>query len=380
MVSTRKIQYDFAMMTLKTEELRIRPGQPVSELDTPHLLIDLDIVDANLQHLLREGRRMGVDVRVHFKSLKCTGLARYLTTRGVERFLCAKLNEAEALVDAGFTDVLLANQIVGPIKFARLAQIARKGNVSVCVDDISNAKAIAAAARTADTTIGVLVEVDVGMNRCGVEVGQAVVELARLIAAEPGLHFLGLQGYDGHLQMLPDHEERRTKSVAGAEKLAAARRLVEAAGIPVAVATGGGTGTWEFVASVPGVSEVQPGSFVVMDAAYHRIRPEFGCALSIRAAVISRRGGQYVLDAGTKAVSRDFGVPEVKGRPSDRVARTNEEHTIVETTDEGPALGDAVEILPAHCCATMNLHRVCVAVRQGWVEAVWPIECSGRYD
>ena len=293
---------------------------------------------------------------------------------------CAKLNEAEALISAGFKDVLLANQIVGPIKFARLAQAAKKGGVIVCVDDADNARAIAAAARAAKTTVGVLVEVDVGMNRCGVEVGPAVVSLAKMIAAEPGLRFLGLQGYDGHLQMLPDREERRTKSLAGAEKLVLARKMVEAAGIPVSIVTGGGTGTWEFVASVPGVTEVQPGSFVVMDAAYHRIRPEFGCALSIRAAVISRRPGQYVLDAGTKAISRDFGVPEVKGRPSDRVARTNEEHTVIETTGQEPALGESVEILPAHCCATMNLHRACVAVRRGRVEVVWPIECSGRYD
>ena len=349
-------------------------------MDTPLLLLDLDLVDANLQHLLAEGQRLGVAVRVHFKSLKCTGLARYLTTRGVERFLCAKLNEAEALVAAGFTDVLLANQIVGPIKFARLAQIARQSGVSVCVDDANNAKAIAAAARAADATVGVLVEVDIGMNRCGAQVGPDVVALARLVAMEPGLRFLGLQGYDGHLQMLPDPEERRAKAVAAAEKLVTARRLVEAAGLPITLVTGGGTGTWEFVASVPGVTEVQPGSFVVMDAAYHRIRPEFACALSVRAAVISRKPGQYVLDAGTKAVSRDFGTPEVKGRLGDRVMRTNEEHTIVETSGPELALGEGVEILPAHCCATMNLHRTCVAVRRGQVEAVWPIECSGRYD
>src|SRR5579871_1885888 len=111
-----------------------------------------------------------------------------------------------------------------------------------------------------------------------------------------------------------------------------------------------------------------------MDTAYPRIRPDFGCALSVRAAVISRKPGQYVLDAGTKAVSRDFGVPEIKGRQADKVTRTNEEHTIVETANELPSLGEAVEILPAHCCATMNLHRVCVAVRKGIVATAWPIE------
>jgi D-serine deaminase-like pyridoxal phosphate-dependent protein len=380
LVTTQTIEYDYTMNSLRMEGPRIHPGQLTEDLDTPQLLLDLDIIDANLQHLLAKALRLGVAVRVHFKSLKCTGLARYLATRGVERFLCAKLNEAEALVDAGFKDVLLANQIVGPTKYARLARIAREGGVTVCVDDICNAEAIAAAARVENTTVGILIEVDIGMNRCGTEVGPAVLALARAVEAEPGLRFLGLQGYDGHLQMIPDQEERRMKAVAGAEKLVLARRMVETAGLATAVVTGGGTGTWEFVASVSGVTEVQPGSFLLMDAAYHRIRPEFGCALSVRAAVISRRPGQYVLDAGTKAISRDFGVPEVKGRPNDRVARTNEEHTVVETTVGEPALGEAVEVLPAHCCATMNLHRTCVAVRRGRVESVWPIECSGRYD
>ncbi|MBN9519499.1 DSD1 family PLP-dependent enzyme [bacterium] len=356
------------------------PGEPVAGLDTPHLLVDLDAVDANLRVMFAGGRRYGVDVRVHFKSLKCTGLARYVAAAGADGFACAKLNEAEALADAGLTDVLLANQAVGPLKTRRAARLAARANLIVCADDPDNVRELAGAARGAGSTVGVLVEVDIGMNRCGVPAGPAVVELARLVASLPGLRFRGLQGYDGHLQMLPDAAERRAKSLAGCEQLVAARRLVEAAGLPVEIVTGGGTGTWDVVASVPGVTEIQPGSFVVMDAAYHQVRPEFACALSVRAGVVSRRPGAYVLDAGTKAISRDFGTPAVKARPGDRVVRTNEEHTIVEAAEPGPRPGEAVEVWPAHCCATVNLHRTLVAVRGGRVEAVWPIECSGRYD
>src|SRR5262249_3691679 len=129
-----------------------------------------------------------------------------------------------------------------------------------------------------------------------------------------------------------------------------------------------------------GMTEVQPGSFVLMDCAYHTVRPEFGCALSILSTVVSRRPGRYVLDAGTKAISKDFGTPVIKGRPQDHVARMAEEHTRVETADAAIGVGDRLEVLPAHCCATMNLHRNCVAVRRGRVEAAWPIEASGRYD
>lgn len=358
----------------------VTPGASVADLDTPNLLVDLEVVDANLRHMLTEGHRRGVNVRVHFKSLKCTGLARYIARTSSGGFLAAKLNEAEALADAGIDDILLANQVVGPHKLRRAAALASRVNLTVCVDDADNARALSDAATVAATTIPVLIEVDIGMNRCGVAAGPPAVEFVRLLSTLPGLRFRGLQGYDGHLQMLPDIEERKAKSLDGVEKLVATRHLIEAAGFPVEVVTGGGTGTWAFVASVPGVTEIQPGSFVIMDAAYHKVRPEFGCAMSIRAAVLSRRPGQYVLDAGSKAISRDFGTPEIKGRPGDRVVRMNEEHTIVESADPTIRVGDGVEVLPAHCCATMNLHRTCVAVRGGRVEAVWPIECSGRYD
>jgi D-serine deaminase-like pyridoxal phosphate-dependent protein len=351
-------------------------GQPVSTLESPQLLLDLDIVDANLRRMLANCR---VDVRVHFKSLKCTGLARHLAANGVRGFLCAKLNEAEALADAGISDLFVANQIIGPVKLGRLAELALRAKVRVCVDDPGNVVEMARAAQAARAEIGVLVEVDIGMGRCGVAPGEATLDLARHVASQPGLRFLGLQGYDGHLQMLPDVNERRSKCLEGLAQLIATRRLLERHGVPVEVVTGAGTGTWEFVAAQEGITEIQPGSFLLMDCAYHAVRPEFGCALSILAAVISRRPGRYILDAGSKAISRDFGTPVIKGRPADRVVKLSEEHAVVDA-DEPVNLGDLREVLPAHCCATMNLHRQCVAVRGGSVEAAWPIEASGRYD
>jgi D-serine deaminase-like pyridoxal phosphate-dependent protein len=355
-------------------------GQPLNQLDSPQLLIDLDGVDANVRRMRQTVRDRPVQVRVHFKSLKCAGLARYLAGAGLGSFLCAKLNEAEVLADAGLTDLFIANQVIGPIKLRRLADLARRAQVRVCVDDAHNVGAMAEAARAAGATIGVLVEVDIGMRRCGVEPGEPALALARRIAASPGLRFVGLQGYDGHLQLMPDAAERRAKCFEALEQLVGTRRLIERAGIPVEVVTGAGTGTGEFVGSYEGVTEIQPGSFVLMDCAYHAVRPEFGCALSILATVISRRPAWYVLDAGSKAISRDFGTPLIKNRPQDRVTRLSEEHTNVDSTDPSVRIGDRVEVIPAHCCATMNLHRNGLAVRGGKVEALWPIEASGRYD
>lgn len=349
-------------------------------LDTPQLLIDLDTVDANLERMFSAYRNRRVNVRVHFKSLKCGGLAKYIAAHGGGTFLCAKLNEAEVLVDAGLTDVFVANQIVGPIKLRRLAELAKRAKICVCVDDSRNVVEMAAAARAANATIGVLVEVNIGMNRCGVEPGEPALALARQIHGQTGLRYLGLQGYDGHLQQIADAGERRTKCNTGLEPLILTRRLIEAAGIPVEVVTGAGTGTGEYVGAHEGITEIQPGSFVLMDKAYHQIRPEFGCALSILATVISKSPGRYVLDAGSKAISQDFGTPAIKGRPTDRVAKLSEEHTKVESADAAVNVGDRLEVIPTHCCATMNLHRACVAVRKVNIEARWPIEASGRYD
>jgi D-serine deaminase-like pyridoxal phosphate-dependent protein len=349
-------------------------------LDTPQLLIDLNVVDANLERMFSAYRNRPVNVRVHFKSLKCAGLAKYIAARGGRTFLCAKLNEAEVLADAGLTDVFVANQIVGPLKLRRLAELAKRAQVRVCVDEARNVAEMAAAARAAGVTIGVLVEVNIGMNRCGVAPGEPALELARRIQAESGLRFLGLQGYDGHLQQIADATERRDKCVAGLAPLIQTRRLIEAAGIPVEVVTGAGTGTGDIVGASEGITEIQPGSFVLMDKSYHTVRPDFGCALSILATVISRSPGRYVLDAGSKAISQDFGAPAIKGRPADRVGRLSEEHTRVESSDATINIGDRVEVIPTHCCATMNLHRTCVGVRHGQIEARWPIEASGRYD
>jgi D-serine deaminase-like pyridoxal phosphate-dependent protein len=274
----------------------------------------------------------------------------------------------------------VANQIIGPRKLGRLARLGRRAGVSVCVDDADNVRDLGRAARSEGVTLGVLVEVDIGMSRCGVEPGEPALDLARLVAAEPGLRFLGLQGYDGHLQLLADPDEKRAKCLAGIDRLLATRRLLEAARLPVSVVTGAGTGTWEHVSSRPGVTEVQPGSFLLMDCAYHAVQPQFGVSLTVLATVVSRRPGWYVLDAGSKAVSRDFGLPVIKGRPRETVTKLAEEHTRVECGADGPKVGDRREIISAHCCATMNLHRQCVAVRKGQVEAVWPIEASGRYD
>src|SRR5262249_61788504 len=181
-------------------------------------------------------------------------------------------NEAEVLGDAGIADILIANEVVGPAKLRRVAELAKRVELSVCVDEADNVTELSAAATAAGSTIGVLIEIDIGMRRCGVSPGEKAVELARHIHKLPGLMFRGLQGYDGHLQMIPDAAERRRKCLDGLASLMTTRDRIQAAGTPVDVITGGGTGTWEFVAGFPGMTELQAGSFLLMAATDHALR------------------------------------------------------------------------------------------------------------
>src|SRR5262245_7578248 len=195
----------------------------LDQLESPQLLIDLDVLDANLQRMRNNFADRPLDIRIHFKSLKCGGLARYLCGKGMTKFLCAKLNEAEVLADAGITDLFVANQIIGANKLRRLCELAKRAQVRVCVDDANNVEQMGRAARAAGVTVDVLVEVDVGMGRCGVDPGAPALELARHVRRQEGLRFVGLQGYDGHLQLLPDAEEQRRRCLESLEKLVGTR-------------------------------------------------------------------------------------------------------------------------------------------------------------
>lgn len=352
----------------------------LDQIETPRLLIDLNVLDSNLQRMQAIVQERNLDLRVHFKSLKCGGLARYLQSKGVDKFLCAKVNEAEVLVDAGIPDVFIANQVIGASKIARMCELAKRAKMRVCVDDKNNVTEMGRIATELGVTIEVLVEVDIGMKRCGVDPGEPALALAQHITQTPGLRFVGLQGYDGHLQLLNDPEKKQTECQAALKQLIDTRDLIVKAGIPVEVVTGAGTGTSGIVSQHPGITEIQPGSFLLMDNAYHAIRPEFAQSLSILCTVISRRPEWYVLDAGSKAISQDFGPAQVKGRADEKVTRLSEEHANVASVNPDVKIGDRVEVTPAHCCATMNLHRRVLAIRDGQIEADWAIEASGRYD
>jgi len=356
-------------------------GQPLSTVDTPSLLLEADALHANLTQMAGYFANRPCQLRPHFKSHKCTHIARLQMQAGAVGITCAKLGEAEVLAEAGIRDILIANQIVGPIKIARLVALATKACLLVAVDAPENIRMLAQAAAAAGVEIGVLVEVDIGMKRCGVPPGTAALELVRLVNSLPGLKFHGLQGYEGHIVDLRDLAERTEKVQAALQPLIETRRLIERAGIPVKIVSGGGTGSYTITGNYPGMDEVQAGSYAGMDWWYADIRPEFRQALSILATVISRPAEHLaIIDVGRKGIGGEFGPPRVKNLPGATIASFgSEEHTVIALPPGSRVrVGDQLEIIPSHGCTTANLYREFIVHRNGVVEDVWPIEGSGR--
>jgi D-serine deaminase-like pyridoxal phosphate-dependent protein len=359
----------------------------IREIETPALLVDLGLLEANLARGAEVFAGRGLAYRPHAKTHKSAAIARKQLEHGAAGICCAKLAEAEVLAAAGINDILITTPVVGGAKIARLADLNRRIRAAVVVDDPGNAREIAAAAARAGVVVDVLVEVDVGQERCGVRTPEAAVVLARTVETARGLRFRGLQGYQGAGQLVRLHRERR----AAVERASARLRLVVAAlaevGLTTAVLTGGGTGTAALDVEAGVLTELQPGSYVFMDASYGALEwepggaaPPFAQSLTVLSRVISRPSPRrVVVDAGLKALSSDAGPPLVMGLDSARFSFAGDEHGIVELDDaDAPALGEAIELVPSHCDTTVNLHDTFVVVRAGEVECTWPIDARGR--
>jgi D-serine deaminase-like pyridoxal phosphate-dependent protein len=356
-------------------------GKTLAEVDTPSLLLDADALSANIRCMAAFFAGRHCRLRPHFKSHKCTRIARLQMDAGAIGITCAKLGEAEVLVDAGIKDILIANQIVGRTKMLRLVELAQRARPMVAVDSPDNVKMLSEAASNAGVRLRVLVEVDIGMHRCGVAPGEPALDLARMVASSPGLSFEGLQGYEGHCVDLRDDAERTRKTHAALKLLVETRRHIERAGLAVNIVSGGGTGTYTLTGDFEGIDEVQAGSYAAMDWYYQDIRPEFRQAQTIVTTVISRpTPSMAITDVGRKGIGAEWGPPRVKDmRGAEVVKFGSEEHLGIALPDGRPVhVGDQIEIIPSHGCTTCNLHREYIVHRNGTLTGVWPIEGSGK--
>jgi D-serine deaminase-like pyridoxal phosphate-dependent protein len=359
-----------------------KPGTPVLELDTPALLLDLDAFQRNVDRMARFFADRPASLRPHAKTHKCPHVALRQLQAGAIGITCAKVGEAEVMARAGVRDILIANQIVGPIKVDRLTDLAGKCNVMVAVDDPANVDELSQACQAKGVALRILVEVDVGMGRCGVQTPQAALELARRAADALNLEFMGLMGYEGHLVMVPDPAERAARVREALAVLQEAHILLDRDGLPVRIASGGGTGTYDVTAACPPMTEVQAGSYVFMDSTYAKVRPEFELALTLLSTVVSRPTPErIVVDAGKKTLSIEFGWPQPLDLPGASVQALSEEHgKLIAAQPDTVSLrpGDKVQFVPSHCCTTVNLHDVLYVTQRGVLVDVWPIAARGR--
>ncbi len=359
-------------------------GMRLEEVDTPALVVELDAFERNLKTLagLAAGR---VRVRPHAKTHKCPEIARRQVAAGAVGVCCQKVSEAEALVEGGIADVLVSNEIIGAPKLERLAALARRARIGVCVDDAGNVRDLEAAAARAGAHLDVYVELEVGMRRCGVAPGEPALALARSISACRQLRFAGLQAYHGRAQHLRTMAERREVIGRAADAVRATRKLIEAAGIACSVVTGAGSGTFMLEVESGAWNEIQPGSYVFMDADYAKNEwaaplPRFEHSLFVLSTVMSRPGAQLaIVDAGLKASSVDSGMPALWQRSGLAYTHASDEHGWVEVAPgaAAPALGDKLLLVPGHCDPTVNLYDWYVCVRGGVVEELWPITARG---
>jgi Predicted amino acid aldolase or racemase len=368
------------------------PGMPFSEIDTPALIIDLDAFERNLKRMQDLALKYGVRVRAHAKTHKSPMIAHRQIAHGAVGVCCQKVSEAEVMVRGGVRDVLITNEIAGARKLERLAFLAREAHVALCTDSLQNVQDLAAAAARASVRLNVLVEIDCGGRRCGVEPGRPAAELAKVIAGSPHLTFAGLQAYYGSAQHFRTDAERRSAIASAGERVKETLAELDRAGLACPLITGAGTGTCEIEASSGIWNELQPGSYIFMDADYARNQKADGSrfdtfehALFLLATVMSTPTSERaVIDAGHKALSNDSGFPEVPFLPGAKYHRPSDEHGVLDLTEceHRPQLGDKLLLIPGHCDPTVNLHDWYVCVRgfntpDAHVEAVWPVAARG---
>jgi D-serine deaminase-like pyridoxal phosphate-dependent protein len=357
-----------------------RPGVASAEIDTPALLIDHDKLIGNIRRMAEFFAARPANLRPHAKTHKCVEIARLQVEYGAVGITCAKLGEAEVMAAGGIPDILIANQIVGPIKIRRLVRLAKGCTVTVAVDDADNVAQLSAAAAAAGVTVRCLVEVDIGMGRCGVEPGQPALGLARLVDASPGLRFAGLQAYEGHLQNVTPFDQRRQRARADMQQAIDTRKLIEEAGLPVGVISGCGTGTHAITGVLKGVDEVQAGSYATMDAQYQKVGAPFENALTLLTTVLSRpRPETAIVDAGLKTCSAEFGEPTAVTSGA-TYTEFSEEHGTLQLVGAARDLktGDKIELIPAHGCTTINLHDRLHVMQNGRLQEIWAVAARGR--
>jgi D-serine deaminase-like pyridoxal phosphate-dependent protein len=350
-------------------------GRAIDDLVTPALILDAPAARRNIELMGRRMESMPAALRPHIKVHKSPELSRLQVDAGAQGLSMATVWEAVALAASGLDDLFVVNTVTGRDKLAALAALARERRILVAIDNADNARTLGEAATAAGSTLSVLIEVDTGMDRAGVDNVDAGLELARTASTIPGIRLEGLTGYEGHCSLTPERELRHERQIEAMQLLNAVADAIREDGIPLPILSAGGTATWEWAAATPGITEIQAGSYVVMDNFHGAMIPEFERAVTVATRVISTPVGRVIVDAGVKSLGdpngstmRGFGLPPV---------RFDEEHGVFESASDGPALGEVVQLDPGYAPSTVNWYEAFHVVEDGRVVDIWPVVPRG---
>jgi D-serine deaminase-like pyridoxal phosphate-dependent protein len=359
-------------------------GDEVSVIDTPCLILDLDAFEENLRKMQALAERHDVALRPHAKAHKCPEIALRQIALGAQGICCQKVTEVIPFIQAGVRDIHISNEVVGDAKLALLANLASQAKITVCVDHPQGVQALSACMQQENVNLGVLVEIDVGQNRCGVQTPQEAVTLIRLIQKLPNIEFAGIQAYHGGVQHKHGLAERQASSEASVQRIRQYLAVFDKEAIACPVVTGGGTGSAVFDVASKVYTEIQAGTYAFMDTDYASIGWDdefsFRHSLFLLGTVMSTPTAERaVADIGLKSTSAESGAPQPAGAPGWRCVAINDEHTILQADDvkSMPAWGSRIRLIPGHCDPTFNLHDSVVALRGQHVEAIWPISARG---
>lgn len=357
-------------------------GCTKDELDTPALCLDLDVLESNISAVAATCRRHNVSWRPHAKGHKVPAIAHAQIAAGAIGVTCAKLAEAEIMAAGGVRDMLIANMIVGPQKVRRLVELRRVADPIVCLDHIDQALPISRTMAEAGRRVRAIIEVDIGLRRVGVPPGDAALNFARQVSDLAGIELAGIMGYEGHLLTLDDAAKKAAAIREALGTLVDTRHLLETSGIACPIVSCAGTGSYLYAARQPGITELQAGGAVFMDA-FYRYKcqvPDLNFALTVTATVVSRPTNERaIIDAGRKTMHGDHHPPFVVGRDDMRFVRLSAEHGEIELAPSAQNLriGDRLSIVPGYADLTTVLHNQYYCFRAGRLAAIWPITARG---
>lgn len=357
-------------------------GQSILELETPVLLVDLDALSANIRVMADFIAARGKQWRPHAKAIKTPAIANMLIDGGAIGLTVAKVSEAEVYAASGIKDLLIAHLVVGPAKAARLAALQHYATVRATVDHPDQLPALSEAARAAGVTIGLLVDLDIGLGRTGVRSTEAAVSLGRKVQASPGLRLDGLMGYEGHALYIQEPAEKRAAVASAVNQLAVARDAFRNANLTCPIVSAAGSGSYQITAHFDCVTELQAGGAIFACPYYTELCKVDGLtpAISILASVVSRPTNERaIVDAGLKCYSNFRCSPKLPKYPESRIVSMSAEHTTIDfPSGPRPAICEKIEITPSYSDLTTVLHDVVVGTRDRRVETVWPLTARGK--